>query len=176
MQFFVNVADVRVNRGVAHLHLTSIHPSAQRRLIRDLAEMCRVLELQIILTTHSPYILEELPPEARAYIMTSGDQKQIVFGVSPDFAMTKMDDEIHPECDLYGEDERAKLMLQEIIVNLAPDLMERTRIIPFGSAGVGQALGQMVNAKKFPNPSLVFLDGDQALSPVMHNFTRRWRS
>jgi predicted ATP-dependent endonuclease of OLD family len=127
--------------------------------------MCRVLELQIILTTHSPYILEELPPEARAYILTSGNQKQIVFGVSPDFAMTKMDDESHPECDLYVEDDRAKLMLQEIIVNLAPDLMERIRIIPFGSASVGQALGQMVNNKKFPNPSLVFLDGDQAASP-----------
>ena len=76
-----------------------------------------------------------------------------------------MDDEIHPECDLYVEDDRAKLMLQEIIVNLAPDLMERIRIIPFGSASVGQALGQMVNNKKFPNPSLVFLDGDQAASP-----------
>jgi len=127
--------------------------------------MCRLRELQIILTTHSPYILEELPPEARAYIMTSGNQKQVVFGVSPDFAMTKMDEEIHPECDVYVEDDRAKLLIQEIIVNFSPDLMERIQIIPFGAASVGQALGQMVCKKKFPRPSVVFLDGDQAAAP-----------
>ncbi len=43
---------------------SSLHPSAQRRLIRDLAEKCRERELQVILTTHSPYVLEELPLEA----------------------------------------------------------------------------------------------------------------
>jgi len=44
---------------------SSLHPRAQRRLLRDLAERCRERQLQIILTTHSPYILEELPAEAR---------------------------------------------------------------------------------------------------------------
>lgn len=43
---------------------SSLHPRAQRRLIRDLATVCRERELQIILTTHSPYVLEELPKEA----------------------------------------------------------------------------------------------------------------
>ena len=41
---------------------SSLHPRAQRRLIRELAEQCRNQEAQIILSTHSPYILEELPP------------------------------------------------------------------------------------------------------------------
>ena len=44
---------------------TSLHPRAQRRLIRDLAQIAREKQLQIILTTHSPYILDELPPSAR---------------------------------------------------------------------------------------------------------------
>ena len=144
---------------------TSLHPRAQRRLIRDLAEICRQRELQIILTTHSPYVLEELPAEARGYIMTSGTDKQVVFGVSSDFAMTKMDEEIHPECDLYVEDDRAHLMLQEILLRFAPDLMGRFQIISFGAASVGQALGQMVNSNRFPRPTLIFLDGDQAPAP-----------
>jgi predicted ATPase len=46
---------------------SSLHPRAQRRLIRDLAEQCRARELQIIISTHSPYVLEELPIEARMY-------------------------------------------------------------------------------------------------------------
>lgn len=140
---------------------TSLHPRAQRRLIRELAEICRTLELQIILTTHSPYVLEEFPPEARCYILQSNGQKQVVFGVSPEFAMTKMDDELYPECDLYVEDERAKIMLREILVAHAPDLVGRVQIIAFGSASVGLALGQMVKQNRFPRRSLVFLDGDQ---------------
>jgi predicted ATPase len=141
---------------------TSLHPRAQRRLVRDLADKCRELELQIILTTHSPYVLEEFPPEARCYILQSPNQKQVVFGVSPEFAMTQMDEESHPECDLYVEDERSKILLREILVAQAPDIVNRLQIIPFGAAGVGLSLGQMVKQKRFPRPSLVFLDGDQS--------------
>lgn len=44
---------------------------AQRRLIRDLAEQCRIQECQIIITTHSPYVIDELPLEARICILRS---------------------------------------------------------------------------------------------------------
>ncbi|MGA2221736.1 MAG: AAA family ATPase [Verrucomicrobiia bacterium] len=142
---------------------TSLHPRAQRRLVRDLAEKCRALELQIIISTHSPYVLEEFPPDARCYILQSegGSQRQVVFGVSPEFAMTKMDDESYPECDLYVEDDHAKTMLREILVFHAPDIVARCQIIPYGSANVGHSLGQMAKQKRFPRRSLVFLDGEQ---------------
>jgi len=140
---------------------TSLHPRAQRRLIRDLARIAAAQELQIVLTTHSPYVLDELPPEARIYLMQGSSGKTVVTGVSPEFAMTRMDEEQHPECDLYVEDERAKVMLAEILVQKDRDLLTRSKIIPFGAASVGLALGQMVQQKRFPRPSLVFLDGDQ---------------
>jgi len=143
---------------------TSLHPRAQRRLIRDLANLCRERDLQIILTTHSPYVLEELPPEARSYILTSGGKKIIMSGVSPEFAMTKMDDEAHPECDLYVEDDRAKILLREILSVHAKDIVSRIQIIAFGAAGVGKSLGQMVHQKRFTRPTLVFLDGDQPVA------------
>lgn len=140
---------------------TSLHPRAQRRLIRDLGDLCREYELQIILTTHSPYVLQELPPRARCYIVTSGGTREIISGISPEFATTKMDEEIHPECELYVEDERAKVMLREILMQHAPEVASRVQITPFGAASVGQALGLMVTQKRFQRPTLVFLDGDQ---------------
>lgn len=139
---------------------SSLHPRAQRRLIRDLAEQCRQRELQIVITTHSPYILEELPVEARMYILESDGKKSIVPGVSPDFAMTKMDDDAHPECDLYVEDSAAKVMLAELLACHAKEIFARCAIVSFGAATVGFALGQMVENKRFRRPSLVFLDGD----------------
>ena len=144
---------------------SSLHPRAQRRLIRDLAERCREREIQIILSTHSPYVLEELPFEARKYILESAGTREIVTGVSPQFAMTKMDDEVYPEIDLYVEDQAAKTMLSEVIAYHGKDVFARCQIIPFGAASVGHALGQMVEANRFPRPSLVYLDGDNARAP-----------
>ncbi len=144
---------------------TSLHPRAQRRLMRDLAKVARDREIQIILTTHSPYVLDELPPEARIYLMDGAGGKTAVVGVSPEFAMTRMDDEQHPECDLYVEDNRAATLVSEILVASDRDLLSRAKLIPYGAASVGMALGIMASQNRFPRPSLVFLDGDQAAAP-----------
>jgi len=141
---------------------TSLHPRTQRRLIRDLATLCRSLELQCVLTTHSPYVLDELPPEGRIYVMESDGHKRIIAGVSPAFAMTKMDDEIYPEADVYVEDERSAVLLNEIVTRSEQrDLILRFQAIPYGTANVGRALGLMAEEKRFPRPSIVFVDGDQ---------------
>lgn len=140
---------------------SSLHPRAQRRLMRDLAVAARDRECQIILSTHSPYILEELPLPARIYILETGRTKEIATGVSPQFAMTKMDDEHHPECELYVEDNRAVVWLGEILSRHGRELFIRCAIIPYGAANLGVALGQMVKAGRFPRPTRVFLDGDQ---------------
>jgi hypothetical protein len=144
---------------------TSLHPRVQRRLIRDLATLCRYREMQCIITTHSPYVLDELPPEGRIYLMESDGQKRIISGVSPAFAMTKMDDEIYPEADVYLEDERGATLLNEIITRSSQkDVLLRYQTIPFGAANVGRSLGIMVKERRFKRASVVFLDGDQGPS------------
>jgi predicted ATPase len=147
---------------------SSLHPRAQRRVVRDLAQLARLRDLQIIFTTHSPYVLEELPPEGRLYVTDDMDGKTLIAGVSASFAMTSMDDEQHPECDVYIEDEIAEDLLREIIVAKAPEILGRIRFIPYGPANVGRSLGQMESEGRFPNKSAIFLDGDQEPSPGCH--------
>ena len=144
---------------------TSLHPRAQRRLIRDLAELCRERDMQIIVSTHSPYILAELPLEARVYLMQGQTGRHVMTGVSPEFAMTRIDEYPHPECELYVEDERSQTLLREIIVAHSKGLVERCSMIPFGMASVGRTLGLMVSQGRFQRPSHVFLDGDQSEAP-----------
>jgi hypothetical protein len=96
------------------------------------------------------------------YIIRQQDgSRQVVTGVSPEFAMTKMDEERHPECDVYVEDPRSETLVNEILVEHKPTLWERCLGIPYGSAQVGYALGQMVASDRFPRPTVVFVDGDQ---------------
>lgn len=95
--------------------------------------------------------------------MESDGQKKIISGVSPAFAMTKMDDEIYPDADVYTEDERSGTLVNEIVTRSSQrDLILRYQVIPYGTANVGRALGLMAKEKRFPRPSIVFLDGDQA--------------
>lgn len=140
---------------------TSLHPRAQRRLLRDLAALARTRRLQIILTTHSPYVLEELPPEARIQILTGEGGRRVVTGVSAEFAMTRMDDEAHPELEIYVEDKTAAILLGEVLARKRPDIARRIVITAFGSAEVGKSLGLMVEQDRFSRPTLVVLDGDQ---------------
>jgi predicted ATPase len=148
---------------------SSLHPRAQRRLIRDLAEQCRLQECQIILTTHSPYVLDELPLEARLCILRTNNGlktvKQIVGGISPEFAMTKMDDDVYPECDVYVEDDAAKIFTEEILARYGESVMSRCTVVPYGASNVGLALGTMVASNRFTRPTCVFVDGDTDPGP-----------
>jgi hypothetical protein len=79
--------------------------------------------------------------------------------------MSKMDDEVYPEADVYTEDDRSAIWVNEIVARSKQrDLIVRYQTVPYGAANVGRSLGVMVKEKRFPRPSIVFLDGDQAPS------------
>ena len=63
----------------------SLHPQAQRRLIRFLLQLARIKKIQIILSTHSPYVLEELPEIARIMLVRLADRKDIIYNISNNF-------------------------------------------------------------------------------------------
>lgn len=147
---------------------TSLHPRAQRRLIRDLAEVSRIKHVQFIVTTHSPYILDELPIYARIQILNDLGAKRVVHGVSTEFALSRMDEENYPEIDIYVEDTSAKILVEEIIAKADLQLLSRVQIIPYGAANVGKALGIMNSQGRFPKSTVVLLDGDQDSSNGCH--------
>ena len=54
-------------------------------------------------------------------------------------------------------------LVKEAIFRGKNHLLKRIKIIPFGAASVGAALGIMVQESRFPRPSCVFLDGEKVL-------------
>jgi hypothetical protein len=93
--------------------------------------------------------------------MNTSGQKTVVTGISPEFAMSQMDDENYPECDIYVEDDRAADLIREILVKFAPTIVQRCQFTPYGAASAGFVLGQMNNDRRFKRPTIVFVDGDQ---------------
>lgn len=140
----------------------SLHPRAQRRLVRFLLWLCRQRRIQVILSTHSPFVLQELPQEARVLLLPGPQGPSIVYGVSADFAMSRLDDEVHPEAHVFVEDREAETLLREMLASNeeTAKLLQRIEINPVGPANVVTVLGSLGKAGKLPYKSLAVLDGD----------------
>ncbi|WP_327176401.1 AAA family ATPase [Streptomyces sp. NBC_01335] len=144
---------------------SSLHPRAQRRLMSELFSIAHKQRIQFILSTHSPYILEQLPTEARVYIQVERHgNRDVIYGVTPDFAMSLMDDVDHTELTLYCEDKEAAVMIDALISNESPDLRRRISITPVGPASTVKTLGQLADEEKLPGKSIGILDADQDLT------------
>lgn len=141
----------------------SLHPRAQRRFVEALIWVCRRKRAQVILSTHSPYVLEELPPEARVLLLPSGQGTTVIYGASPEFALSRLDDELHAELAVFVEDRESGIMLREILATtpVGQGVLQRLDIRPIGPANVVRTVGELGAANKFPYRSLGILDGDQ---------------
>ena len=51
-----------------------LHPKAQRSLIQQLREVVKESGLSLVASTHSPYVLDELPAEAVRVVSTVGGE------------------------------------------------------------------------------------------------------
>ncbi|MCJ0875855.1 ATP-dependent endonuclease [Streptomyces sp. AP-93] len=141
---------------------SSLHPRAQRRLMAELFSIAHSQRIQFILSTHSPYILEQLPTEARIYIqLERGGMRDVIYGVTPEFAMSLMDDVDHTELTLYCEDKEAAVMVEALISYERPDLRRRITITPVGPASTVKTLGRLAQDNKLPGRSVAVLDADQ---------------
>ena len=139
---------------------SSLHPRAQRRLIRFLLKLSRQKKLQVILSTHSPYVLEELPPEGRVLILKTNDGKTIQYGVSTNYAMGLIDDVLRPDLYVYVEDKEAKTLVSRI-VNGDDDLRRRIEIVEVGPSNVVEMLGRLAVENKLPVRGVAIVDGDK---------------
>lgn len=144
----------------------SLHPRAQRRLTRFLLWLSRQKRLQIILSTHSPYVLEELPKEARVLLMPGPQGLNIVYGATPEFAMSRIDENIHPELVVFVEDREASIFLREILASDqdSSELLTRILIRPVGAADVVQLLGKLAKDNRLPHKAYAITDGDTPAS------------
>lgn len=140
----------------------SLHPRSQRRLVRFLLWLARQRRIQVILSTHSPYVLQELPQEARILLLPGPQGLSVVYGVSAEFAMSRLDDEVHPEVHLFVEDREAEVLLREILASSdeSAKLLNRVAISPVGPSNVVAMLGVLGKAGKLPYKSLAVVDGD----------------
>lgn len=141
----------------------SLHPKAQRRLTKFLIWLARQRKVQVILTTHSPYVLQELPQEARILLLPGPHGLSVVYGVSTEFAMSRLDDEVHPDLFVFLEDREAETLLREILAlsEETSQLLPRIATQCVGPSNVVAMLGELGKNGRLPYKSVAIVDGDK---------------
>ena len=142
----------------------SLHPRAQRRLVHFLLWLTRTKQVQVILSTHSSYILEELPPEARVFVGRGIDGIQIHYGVSANYALSRIDDYDRPDLYLFTEDDEAVILTIEILRHQKTAL-KQLKTMAVGPADMVAAIGKLARDGKLPVNAIAVLDGDQPAVP-----------
>ncbi len=130
---------------------SSLHPKAQRKMMRCLLEICKTKKMQIIFTTHSEYILNEVPKEFRILLRRISDKEVIAIeNPSTELCLTDMDDENHAQLTIACEDERSAVLIRELIRNKNPSIINRIKFITAGSYKNVILLHNLSIANKFP--------------------------
>ncbi len=95
------------------------HPSVQRKIADVIQYVSWHDKKQFILTTHSPSLLSAFPKESRRFIDRKEDGSyETAINISVNAAFSKMDSLSYPLVNLYCEDEEAKFIIRNILVEI----------------------------------------------------------
>lgn len=134
-----------------------LHVQAQIKLVEELKNLCKKYKCQIVCSTHSKYVLEHLPPEARRYIKQTSSGIEIIPDITPEYAFGKLSGINSGELDVFVEDEVGKAFLSNI---LPLSIRERINIMAIGS---DQAIlkHMAVHYRERKYNFISFMDGDK---------------
>jgi hypothetical protein len=135
-----------------------LHAEAQRRFIKELKRTCHELHAQVICTTHSREIFEQLPNDARCFVETVNGKTRILDAISSDYAFSKLSGVDSNELNILVEDDVAKSLL---IAALQADQRTRISISVIGSSNCLARQLAAVYLRKDKNSVLAVFDGDQ---------------
>lgn len=134
-----------------------LHAKAQSMLVRVLKEFCEKYHCQIICSTHSKMVLDELPLDARFFIRRKDNTTDIIPNITSEFAFGELSGHHGIELSVFTEDDVAAAFLTN---SLPLEIRNRIHIIPIGS---DQAVLKhlAVHYREEDYRFIAFLDGDK---------------
>lgn len=140
-----------------------LHPKAQKALIEALMKIVKEKKLQLVFTTHSPYIFDILPPKAKLLLKKVSNELKVIQAPSNSMAFIELTGDDQKDLTIYVEDEIAKQLIERLF-NVS--ISKRIQIIDVGSK---ENVIRMTSAHHI-NPELGIaigiLDGDVTDSEI----------
>ena len=141
-----------------------LHPWVQQLLMAQLQQLALRNDLQVIVTTHSPVVLDSVPRNGRIFLERDKTGAVAVRPAYRDIIQNALYGRSGDALNLLCEDKAAEGMVQGVLDVLLPDLEMRTESVHIGrDTGADEFSSHAVAFRKFGQiRSFVFiLDGDK---------------
>lgn len=142
---------------------TSLHPGAQKELTRFLAKASIAHAHQIIMSTHAPAIIEELPANAIKTLDLNPTTHRVAVlsqSASPSEAFNRLGATFQQRTVLV-EDDLAAEFVRRAAISIGADYAESINVEPVG--GANRILNQIIPVQaQLDSNCIIILDGDQS--------------
>lgn len=143
---------------------TSLHPGAQKELMGFLLGQALSHKHQIVMSTHSPSMVEDLPPAGRKVVAARPSDGRIYL-VSHAATAREAFERIgatYSERKVLVEDDLAAEVVRRALRGKGPDYLKTVDVNPI-PGGSGTILNRIIpDLATLNSPAIVLLDGDQA--------------
>lgn len=129
---------------------TALHPSAQFELGRYLVNVAERRKLQVMLTTHSEYVMLALPGKSRIYLKRDVHGVTALPGVGVRQAMSMMDGHAIPSMYILVEDDVAETVVMELLRMRDLDFAKTTRVLVGGDTNQIQKMMSVFEEQRMP--------------------------
>lgn len=140
-----------------------LHPSAQKKLAQSLPKIALDKKIQIIISSHSEYIIDNLPRESRLFIEKGEPEHFVNYRPSTRTALSSLTNDSQAELLIFCEDEFAKSLIQSA---LPQHLRRRVHIVPTGADSELIASVTHHNRAGHKHKTLVIWDGDVSFTKI----------
>ena len=141
---------------------TSLHPLAQKKLIEFILEQVKIKKLQVIVSTHSPDIIEDMPKEAIKLLYENPDSGKInvMENVYFENAFSFIGRTLSDKKIILVEDKLAKFIVEAVLKDINEEDFFEVKYFPGGESRLKQEFW-LVYSKEEDKKHFIILDGDQ---------------
>lgn len=139
----------------------SLHPGAQKRMLRFILEECRTKHHQVVFTTHSPHLVEHLPSKAiKVFTPDASGYFSVLNDVHPNAAFHRLGATPPNRVKVLVEDRLAKHVVDLALQRLSED--ERASFdVDFLPGGADNYFTHRIPTFMHQKNVWLLLDGDQ---------------
>jgi predicted ATPase len=168
--YIINILETLPQRSLVLIEEpeTSLHPSAQYQFGKYLVDVAKTKRHQILLTTHSEYLLDALPSQSLIYLHKTETGIKPIYRLTSARAKSLMTEGLHKALCILVEDACAQAILAEIIRREDHHFLRSVGIYPGGSK---ETIAQTVRTLKNTGLTIAAVrDADKESSPKENIF------
>lgn len=141
---------------------TSLHSGAQKRLMSFLLEQCIKKKYQVVISTHSPFLIENMPDNSIKVFSTLSSNGKFIINSNRSYreAFHELEIENTHKKTILVEDKTAKILIDKTLEKLGKQTQDifEIKYLPGGADDINQRLTTIMELSE---NTYVFFDGDQ---------------